>query len=342
MNIAIVFGGQSTEYEVSCMSAASIIENIKGHNIIKIGVTKEGKWLKTEADPKQIKRCEWQETEGNRPIGVSLYHKKIMCDSEKLEIDVVFNIIHGQQGEDGAFQGLFEILNIKYVGSGVLASALCMDKAMANIILTNAGIAHTPWIVAEKHELNDVAAICRKIEEKLKYPIFVKPSNAGSSVGITKCKNSESLQEALILAAKHDRRIIIEQGVHNAIEIEVAVMGNENPVASCCGKVVPANEFYDYNAKYENEKSETLIPSGLDSYTESQVIDMAIRAYRACDCRGLSRVDFFVTDGGEIYINEINTLPGFTQISMFSKLFMASGRSYAQIIDELIEYALKD
>ncbi len=338
MNVALIFGGKSSEHEVSCLSAASILENIKGHDVYCFGITKQGEWFLTEAPAGKIKNGEWVSM-AKKPVSFDLTGKHFVCEGEKIHIDVAFPIVHGRNGEDGRLQGLLEMFGIRYVGPGVLGSAACMDKITANRLFESAGIKHAEWFSVVKNVDDDPEEI-REKTEALGYPVFVKPSNAGSSVGITKCFKPSDLEKAVDIAFENDTRILIEKGIEDPFEVEVAVMGNENPIASCTGRIMSSNEdIYDYDAKYLSGTSKTLIPSGLSPETEEKVREIALKAYRTCDCRGLSRVDFLIDRNGVININEINTLPGFTSISMFPALFIASGMTYSELINRLIEYA---
>lgn len=341
MKVLLIFGGKSSEFEVSCASAASVIRNIKGHELTKLGITKDGKWFVTDSDADEVQSCKWVENGSNKSVTLDVSNGAFIVDGEALKFDVVFPIIHGRNGEDGRLQGLLEIMNVKYVGSRLLSSAVCMDKAYTNLIFEANGIKHTPWVSFTQYEYEkNRDLILDNIVGRLKYPLFVKPSNAGSSVGITKCDSYETLVSAIDEALKFDSKIIIEQAVKNPLELEVSVMGNEEPVASCVGRVKAANDFYDYEAKYINEASETIVPADIDKELSEKIRKIAVAAYKACECKGLSRVDFLVEDSGEIFINEINTLPGFTNISMFPKLFIAGGITYSELINKLIDFAV--
>ena len=266
--------------------------------------------------------------------------RSFVWDGGSITPDVIFPVLHGKNGEDGTIQGLFELMDIPYVGCRVLGSSVCMDKAYTKIVFEHVGIKQVPWVTVEAFEYAEASEkIKNTVEEKLEYPVFVKPSNAGSSVGITKCKSRETLSKAFDDAFAVDRRVVVEQGVENPKEIEVAVLGNDCPVASCSGLIIPANEFYDYEAKYSNSESKLLIPSGTEN--EDFIRSEAVKAYKACDCKGLSRVDFLVSESGDIYLNEINTIPGFTSISMYPKLFAASGIAYSDLINKLLDLAVE-
>lgn len=345
-NLLVIFGGKSGEHEISRRSCASVLEKIRtdNYNIIKIGITKEGQWLKTEANAEEIKNGSWEQLNNMKAIlspdtsdrGILVFENGGFT---LIKIDVIFPIIHGSYCEDGCIQGLFELSDIPYVGAGVLASAVGMDKGLAKLVFEKAGIPQADWLVIKKSELSDAG---EKIEKKFNYPVFVKPCNAGSSLGAGKVKNPDELMSALYEAAKFDSRILVEEYI-NAREIECAVLGNENPKASCPGEVAPTAEFYDYDAKYIDNTSELIIPAALEQNVSDTIRSYGIRAYKALGCRGLSRVDFFIRrETGEIYLNEINTLPGFTSISMYPKLWEASGIPYSKLIDELILLAYKE
>lgn len=340
MKVLIIFGGKSTEHEVSRLSAASVLNNIKGHEVTKIGITKDGKWFRTEADTQAISSGDWEKDASNREVVADFNSRSFVWDGGSVSPDVVFPVLHGKNGEDGTIQGFFELMNIPYVGCRVLGSSVCMDKAIAKIIFEHFGIKQVPWVTVDAFDYSrDPEKVKDMIESKLKYPVFVKPSNAGSSVGITKCKSREMLEKAFDVALAVDRRIVVEQGIENPKEIEVAVLGNDEPVASCTGRIIPANEIYDYEAKYLSDASKLLIPSGFEN--EAFIRSEAVKAYKACDCKGLSRVDFLVSEDGEIYLNEINTIPGFTSISMYPKLFDASGIAYSDLINRLLDLAVE-
>lgn len=342
MNVAVFFGGKSTEHEVSCKSACNIIENIGAHKVIKIGISKKGEWFYTEAKPDEIKNCQWEKKAYNIPVSIDMANKCFIKDGKSLEIDVAFPALHGKNGEDGTIQGLFELLELPYVGSRVVGSALCMDKAYTNIIFQNIGLKHTKWMSVEKYDFfKNPQEIIIKTKTTLKFPVFIKPSNAGSSVAVSKCNTEDELIPAYEAAFLVDSRVIAEEGIKNPLEIEIAVMGNENPIAATAGRVVSATEVYDYNSKYENEKSFNLIPADISEDLSEYIRETAIKAYKACSCAGLARVDFFVDEDKNVYINEINTLPGFTQISMYPQAFVKSGVKYDVLISKLLEYALK-
>lgn len=339
MKIAVLFGGRSTEHEVSCMSAASVLRNIRPeHEVLKIGITREGKWFVTDASAEEIESRSWENLV-RKPVEISLNERAFLWEDSRFVPDVIFPVLHGKNGEDGTVQGLFELMRVPYVGCRVLASAVCMDKAYANTVFVSAGIRHTPWVTVERVSWRENAeAVMREISSRLTFPVFIKPSNAGSSIGITKCHEESELAGALRTAFEVDRRVVAEQGIEDPQEIEAAVLGNDVLSVSVTGQIFPANEIYDYNAKYQNAASLLRIPSG--SEKEDEIRALALRAYRACDCKGLARVDFLVARDGTVYLNEINTLPGFTSISMYAKLFAASGLSYGDLIEKLLDLAV--
>lgn len=344
IKIGVIFGGMSTENEVSCISGASVIKHLnkEKYNVFPIYIDKIGNWYKVKLE--DIEKSE--ELENKEHIeNITEYLK---------QMDVIFPVLHGLYGEDGTIQGLFELLKIPYVGCGVLASSVGMDKVYTKLIFEKANINQAKYIYIRKYnekyiyideefnernlELEDIAKITN---DKLRFPVFVKPSNSGSSVGINKAHNIEELKNAIVEAGKYDNKILIEEGIVGK-EVECAVLGNEDVISSCVGEIKSADEFYSYDAKYNNENSKTLIPAEISEENSNEIQKLAIKAFKAISGRGLSRVDFFIEDKTEkIYINEINTLPGFTSISMYPKLFEAVGISYEKLLDNLIELASK-
>lgn len=337
IKIAIVFGGQSTEHEVSRNSATSILKNINKdrYEIYPIGITKDGRWFQYTGDVDNIKSGQWEKDDKNKLENAYdiLFNKKV---------DVVFPVLHGLYGEDGTIQGMCKLAELPCVGPGVLSSALCMDKIYTKYVLENFKIKQAKYVVAnkfkyEKNKENIINAV-----EDLQYDVFIKPANSGSSVGITKAHNKEELLEGLEKAFIYDKNVLIEEAI-NPREIEVAVLGNENPKAAVPGEIIPAKEFYDYEAKYKNAKSELLIPAKVDDIKQEEIRKLAIKIYKLLGCSGLARVDFLMDkDTNEVYFNEVNTLPGFTKISMYPKLWEASGISYSELIDELIKLAINN
>jgi len=390
LRVGVLFGGRSGEHEVSLLSAASVLKAIdpKKYEITPIGITKEGRWV-TSADadrlltgesasnPRALRAGDPETTTSAAVLarGESVIVPPVPSESRTgalvpfetdartldlhasasaspLSLDVIFPVLHGTFGEDGTIQGLFELAGIAYVGSGVLGSATGMDKDIMKRLFAAAKLTIPKHITFLRHEWEaSPKKIIAKIEGALKYPLFVKPANLGSSVGITKAHDRKELTPAIDVAAGYDRKIVVEQGVGGkrgkARELEVAVLGNDNPQASVVGEIVPGKEFYDYEAKYLSEGSDLIIPAKLTKKQAKEVQQMATAAFRACDCSGLARVDFLMEPTsnagkpGRIYLNEINTMPGFTSISMYPKLWAASGIAYPELIDRLIALALE-
>lgn len=348
LNIALIFGGKSGEHEVSLSSSASIYTHIdkNKYNVFTIGITKDGRWMYYEGSEENIKNGEWVNLAnknveinlipvGNREIGI------VFEDGRVEKIDVLFPVLHGPYGEDGTIQGLFEISQIPYVGCGVLASSVGMDKLICKKVFSQIGLPQVDYTYTNKWVFNkNIEEELNNIESKLKYPIFVKPANLGSSVGISKANNREELLNGINEALKFDARIVLEQGI-DAREIEVSVLGNDEVKASIAGEIKPAKDFYDYEDKYVNGASTYDIPANINDVDMENIRRMAIEAFKGIDGKGLSRVDFFIDkNSGEIFINEINTLPGFTNISMYPKMWEATGLEYSSLIDNLIELAL--
>lgn len=343
LNIGVIFGGPSGEYEVSCNSAGAICANLKRdkYNVVPIGMSKEGKMYApiAECDIKSFQAMDYAQNEVNLLAKPGGY----LCDNNGMvvaKLDAVIPIIHGTCGEDGVLQGLLELVGIPYVGAGVTGSAVGMDKILMRKILAFHDIPQTEFVCVSRHEVeSDIDKVISEAEEKLKYPIFVKPANAGSSVGISKAHDTDSLRTGIATAAKFDRRLLLEQGV-NAREIEISVMGNDEPVCACAGEIIASNEFYDYKAKYIDNKSVAVIPAEITAEEYEKIVFYAKEAYQALDCAGLGRMDFFIDrDNGNIYLNEINTLPGFTEISMYAKLWANTGLDFSNLLDKLLEYA---
>ncbi len=354
LRVGILFGGKSGEHEVSLRSANSILQSIdrKKYEVVEIGITKQGRWLQS-GDAKALLSGE---THSNRlpQLNASAGEVALAGSAASLGVDVVFPVLHGTFGEDGTIQGLFELADIPYVGSGVLGSAAGMDKDAMKRMFLAAGLPMTPHVTLLRSDWRaEPRKAMRLIEKALSYPVFVKPANLGSSVGISKVKSRKDLAAALNLAAGFDRKLVIEQGVGGPgvkpRELEVAVLGNDSPEASVVGEIVPAKEFYDYEAKYEldgPDESMSIIPAKLTVAQSKRIRTLALAAFRSCDCAGLARVDFLMAPGtgsqpAEIYLNEVNTMPGFTSISMYPKLWQASGLAYKQLIDRLISLALE-
>jgi len=345
--VCVLFGGVSGEHEVSLRSAAAVLRNLprKLYDVVTVGITREGSWLLYTGDPEELVG-DWEVSGKVCPAVLSpdRGHCGLIVLEEQgariLPVDVVFPVLHGENGEDGTVQGLLALAGIPCVGCGVLSSAVCMDKAVAHVVFQAAGIPKTKLIPLKAADLAALPALERRLSEELGYPMFVKPANAGSSLGVTKVKSPEDLEDALRLALSIDSKLVVEQAVIGQ-EVECAVMGNDEPVASeVLAEILPPDGVYDYASKYLNDEAGLYIPAHIPDSVAQEVRALAVRAYRAADCRGLARVDFFVKPDGQLVLNEINTLPGFTSISMFPKLFEASGVTFPQLVDRLIRYAL--
>ena len=335
--VAVLFGGQSTEHEVSRASATSVLKNIDQtkYDIYPIGITKDGLWFQYTGKVENIENGEWETDEYFKvPEGQRLIFNK--------EVDVVFPVLHGSFGEDGTIQGMCKLSNIPCVGPGVMSSAICMDKIYTKYLLEKFNVKQADYVVINASEyVKDKDILTEKVEKKLGYPVFIKPSNGGSSVGITKAHNQAELIFGVGEALKYDRKILVEQAI-NAREIEVGVLGNDYPKATIPGEVIPAKEFYDYEAKYKNAESKLLIPAALGEAKLQSIKEVAIEIYKILDCAGMARVDFLVDkETEEVYLNEVNTIPGFTKISMYPKMWQATGKTYVELIDELIELAVE-
>ena len=351
MCVALLFGGMSSEHEVSCVSVGNFVRNIdrSKYEVLTVGITKEGRWLYTEATAEQMADGSWEELPGNMPCVISpdrADHGMILFTPsgqvEKLHVDVVIPALHGLWGEDGTVQGLLELAGIAYVGCGVLASSVCMDKAVANALFEANGVPHTKWVAANRWEIEkDLEGVCAGVEEKLGWPVFVKPANAGSSVGISKVSSQEELKAAIALALENDRKVVFEAFVDGQ-EVECAVIGSDPAVATRPGEILAGAEFYTYDDKYKNGVSQTVIPAHLPEAKLDEVKTYAAMAYTALNCEGLARCDFFVEKNtGRVLINEINTFPGFTPISMYPKLMEHEGLPVPQLIDRLIALAVE-
>jgi len=379
LRVGILFGGRSGEHEVSLLSAASVLNAIDKdkYEVVPIGITKDGRWLTAEhaenlltgklvIEPRHLRAGDPDLTQ---PAAVLARGEAVVVPPEPvhrqsglvpfqtdagltrrasdraINVDVIFPVLHGTFGEDGTIQGLLELADIPYVGAGVLGSAAGMDKDIMKSLFIAAGIPIVKHVTILRSEWEKDTKRVEKLVGKLKYPVFVKPANLGSSVGISKAHNRKELGPAIEEAAKFDRKIVIEQGVgkkDKAREIECSVLGNDEPVASIPGEIVPVKEFYDYNAKYLDEGSQLIIPAKLTKAQMKKVQELAVKAFKAVDCSGLARVDFLMDPKTEkIYLNEINTMPGFTAISMYPKLWAASGLEYSDLIDRLIQLGIE-
>ncbi len=349
LSVCILFGGISPEHEVSLRSAESVLNNIdrEKYNVFPVGITKEGDWiLFGGTDYSMLPAGTWQSFDGNRRATLSPVHGQGLLSFEndcvvRERIDVVFPVLHGANGEDGAIQGLLQIAGIPYVGPHIAASAACMDKCMTKLMADQAGVRQADWVLVTRNNYSHGAdAVCDTVEAKFAYPVFVKPAGTGSSVGVSKAKNREQLEQALETALAYDRKVLVEEFIDGQ-EVECAVLGNETPMASVCGEIDSGADFYDYEAKYISDSSRLYIPARISTEVEEVVRNTAVKISEALGCCGLSRVDFFVKKDGEVVFNEINTIPGFTSISMYPKMFEASGIPYPQLIDKLLELAME-
>ncbi len=352
LRIGVIFGGRSGEHEVSLMSARSVIAALdpQKYDVIQIGITHEGAWL---AGANALQAFETGQLEGLDPVVLlpdpgrkGLYAVGSQPGGEVIrhfsDLDVYIPVLHGTFGEDGTLQGLFEMAGVAYVGAGVLGSSLGMDKGVFKDVMRANQIPVVEGQIVLRRDLDTgTEALIKRLENIGPYPLFTKPANMGSSVGVTKCRSRSDLYEGMLEAARYDRRVLVERGV-NAREIEISVLGNDQPIASVPGEIRPAADFYSYDAKYHDDRSELIIPAGLPAETIATMQAIAIQAYRAIDCAGMARVDFLLDkDSGHFYVNEVNTIPGFTSISMYPKLWEASGLPYPALIDRLVELALE-
>lgn len=347
--VLVLFGGVSSEHDVSLVSASSVIKNMSGdkYEILKMGITKDGKSYLFHGDCSLLPEGKWLDDDSLLERAVISpdreHHGIIHVDSGEIErVDVVFPVLHGRNGEDGTMQGLLEISGIPFVGCRTASSAVCMDKALTNAMCDFHKVSQAKWTCFNKYDYSvSKNKLLSDAAEYLGFPIFVKPANAGSSVGINKAKSISELDEACRIAFEHDPKVVLEEGIDGK-EIECAVMGNDNPIASVPGEIVPCNDFYDYEAKYVAAESELHIPARISPEKLEEVREYAVRVYRALGCSGLTRVDFFIRNSdGKVLLNEPNTIPGFTSISMYPKLFEASGVGYSELIDKLIAYAME-
>jgi len=353
LKVGIIFGGRSGEHEVSYCSATSIMKAINKdkYTVVPIGITKEGRWISPEetAQALQSGRIEGKSTVIllNNPSYNNLIridnNQKLKKDTSEGKLDVIFPVLHGPYGEDGTVQGLLELADIPYVGAGVTASAISMDKELMKTIFKQKGLPLVKWLTIKRKDwYKSKEEILSLIQNSFKYPLFVKPTNLGSSVGITKVHKAKELEKAIDLASSYDRKILVEQGLEGVKEIECSILGNDEPRASVVGEVKPAGEFYDYDSKYIDEATQLIVPADLPEEVSRKVQEIALRAFKAIDAAGMARVDFFVTKKeNKIYLNEINTIPGFTSVSMYPRMWEASGISYTDLIDRLIQLALE-
>jgi D-alanine-D-alanine ligase len=362
IRVGVIFGGRSGEHEVSLASARSVLKALDAekYEVVTIGITKEGHWIagddvtaalasgstRNGLLPEQARPA----TSGEEQVLALASHAPAAGSSLAVlnELDVIFPVLHGPYGEDGTVQGLLELAGLAYVGAGVVGSAVGMDKAIFKQVMAANGLPVLPWLLFTRRQwLDQPEASLDEIESQLNYPLFTKPANLGSSVGVTKCYDRDDLLKGLNEASRYDRRVIVEQGIHHARELEVAVLGNDEPQASVVGEVRPRRDFYDYIAKYvatpgSEEESELIIPADISPALSDEVRKVAVRAYRASDCAGMGRVDLLLDPTtSRLYLNEINTIPGFTSISMYPKLWEASGLSYPELLDRLVDLALE-
>lgn len=350
LNVCVLFGGISPEHEVSLRSAEAVLNHIdtQKYRVFPVGITKSGEWiLYGGTDYSLLPSRQWESYPNNRRAIISpVRGQGLLCvDSDGVEcetIDVVFPVLHGQNGEDGAMQGLLQMAGIPYVGPHLSASAVAMDKTLTKLVADNVHVPQAAWLLIRNSDVKSrIEAVLDKIEANFSYPVFVKPAGTGSSVGVSKVNARDALKIALVRAGAYDEKILVEEFIDGR-EVEVAVMGNESPVASVVGEIDSGAEFYDYDAKYTTDTSVAYIPARVSEEIAEQLREMAVRIYRAVGCQGMSRVDFFVTySGSRVIFNEINTIPGFTSISMYPKLFAASGIPFGELIDQLITLAME-
>ncbi|MBU0707774.1 D-alanine--D-alanine ligase [Patescibacteria group bacterium] len=334
LNIGVVFGGRSGEHEVSLVSAKSVISALdkSKYNVYPIGITRTGQWIAGKGAMQYLKT--------GKKVGIK--KQSILPEPNKSNLDVLFPVLHGPFGEDGTIQGLFQLADIPYVGANVLASACGMDKIIMKALFIQANIPTPKYIGFSRYEYeNNKNKIIKSIAKELKYPVFTKPANLGSSVGINKCLNSKQLKASIKGAFAYDRKVIVEQAIVGR-EIECSVLGHNDPKASLPGEIIPKRDFYDYDAKYVSGDSDLVIPAKLNKQQINNIKSLSIKVFKAIDCSGMARVDFFIQKStGKIFANEINTIPGFTEISMYTKLWEASGISYAKLLDKLVKLAIE-
>ena len=351
LSVCILFGGMSPEHEVSLRSAESVLNNIdqEKYHVYPVGITKDGRWIHFGGkDYSMLPAGTWMDHPDNCQAEISPVHGQGLLrfrssGVSQTPIDVVFPVLHGENGEDGAMQGLMQMAGIPCVGPRVAASAVAMDKTLTKLVIDHAGVPQAAWQLVRRSDLSrKCEQTMEALEARFAYPMFVKPAGTGSSVGVSKAADREALKKALENAARFDDKILVEEFIHGR-EIEVAVLGNEAPIASVCGEIDSGADFYDYEAKYVTDTSTAYIPARIPEDVQEKVRELAVKVYTAIGCRGLSRVDFFVTYAdNRIVFNEINTLPGFTSISMYPKLFGASGIGYSDLIDRLLALARED
>lgn len=349
LRVAVVFGGRSNEHDISRVSAAHIIRSIpkEKYDVVCIGITKKGHWLKYIGDVEDIPTGKWETHPDNVPCVLSPdpVDKGFLAMGEDgevshVKVDCVFPVLHGKNGEDGTIQGLLEMAQMPFVGCDLISSANCMDKELTHTVLDSHGIKTAKFVPINFCELSQLDEKCRLMEQELGYPMYVKPANCGSSVGVSKATDAESLKNGIKMAFAHDNKVIVEQEIVG-IECECAVMGNDKPLASTVGEIAAANEFYDFDAKYCNCDSKTFIPARIPVESMNEIRAVAVRAYKAMGCSGLARVDFFLCKDGGVVLNEINTMPGHTNISMYPQLMKYDGMDFEEQEDRLIRLALE-
>ncbi len=345
--VLLLFGGVSSEYAVSCVSAACVADNINKdlYDVRLLGITSDGKWYLYGGDTDSMRDLSWvNKADCLTPAVISpskTHHGILLEDGTVIRIDAVFPVLHGKNGEDGTMQGLLTLAGIPYVGCNTYSSAVCMDKVTTKILCEKVGIPVVPYAYFRKNGF-DVQKAVAECEEKLSYPMFVKPANAGSSVGITKANNRDELINGFEVAFDNDYKVLVETGISNAREIEVAMLGNKEAVASVCGEIAPGADFYDYETKYVSDTASYYVPARISDELSDTIRTCAEKIYRTLDCAGLSRVDFFLDENDVLYFNEINTIPGFTPISMYPGLMGKCGYTYASLIEKLIENACEE
>lgn len=355
-NLGLIFGGRSGEHDVSLMSAQSVLSVIdpEKYLVYAIGITREGTWISANTPSQVLEALQHETFEGTMRVTLLpeagqpwLYAIQESESGQQMQplakLDIVFPLLHGTFGEDGTIQGLFEMADLAYAGAGVLGSAVGMDKALFKDVMRAYGLPVVESITLSRGQIEkDIAATIAQAESFRSYPLFTKPANLGSSVGITKCRNRSDLYEGLMEAAQYDRRVLVERGIVNAREIEVSVLGNDWPEASVPGEIRPSADFYTYEAKYYDDNSELIIPAPLPEEVSQYVRQVAVKAFQAIDCSGMARVDFLLDpQDNHVYLNEVNTIPGFTRISMYPKLWEASGLPYPRLVDRLIDLGLE-
>ncbi len=345
IKVGVLFGGRSAEHEVSLVSAESVMQHLNKnkYEIVACGIDHEGKWITTGEPLKYLKNGR-KDTRRRKALPAIYHRDRARSISADKVVDVIFPVLHGTYGEDGTVQGFLELANIPYIGAGVVASAIGMDKIIQKEVFKSKGLPIVNFIVFQRKQILGRLdqQVIKEIEEKIDYPCFTKPANLGSSIGVFKVHTRQELRYMIKRTAHFDCKIIVEKAVENSREIEVAVLGNDNPEVSVCGEIIPSNEFYDYEAKYVDGKSKAIIPAKISRKVSDEIRKVSREAYLAIDCSGMARVDFLV-DGKthKVYLNEINTIPGFTSISMYPKLWQASGLSYPRLLDKLIQLALE-